>query len=144
MNWPTLITSVISAVIVAALAAWLNPLFQHRFGKKQKLREQRLSIAERFAGSHAKNLLPPQSTADLLTFIEANAFLVLVPVLFERQETLAASNRLHRWQMDRSLANLSVDEFKYWWALRIDLLTRLFAEAFEIDTNEITRRSARV
>jgi hypothetical protein len=59
MNWPTFLSSVISAIVVALLAAFLNPRFQHSFWKKQKLREQRLLIAERIRSTPGQSFIRP-------------------------------------------------------------------------------------
>jgi len=97
MNWPTFITSVGTAVIVAFLAAFLNPRFQHLFWKKQKLREQRVLIAERSAALHGEFTLTRAAEVDFSSRFEEGALLALVQVLFECEETIISCNRLKAW-----------------------------------------------
>lgn len=143
MNWPTFIASVSSAVVVAVLAAFLNPRFQHLFWKKQKLREQRVSIAERFAALHGK-LTPAAAGIDFSARFEEHALLALVQILFEREDTILSGNRLKAW-LDSHPIHLGgsspISVFMEAWTLRIDLLSRLFAEAFEISTGGLEKRA---
>lgn len=149
MNWPTFLASVTSAIVVAVLAGFLNPRFQHHFWKKQKLREQRVLIAERFAALHAKVTFPSTAEAgrgdDLSSFFEEDALLVLVQVLFDRADTRTSGNGLKTWvnnhPMQLQPGNLPVSEFLEVWKLRVDLLSRLFAEAFEVSTDELEKRA---
>ena len=146
MNWPTFLTSATSAVIVAILAAFLNPRFQHLFWKRQKLREQRVSIAERFAELHVKFTLTPAVSENFQwsSVFEVDALLVLVQVLFERPDTLESASRLKAWLNSHPLQlseNLPIGDFMKLWALRVDLLSRLFAEAFEISTDQVRSKS---
>ena len=99
MNWPTFVTSASTAVIVAVLAAFLNLRFQHLFWKRQKLREQRASIAERYAALHGKFTLAPAEGGkfEWSSVVEEAALLILVQVLFERQDVLISANRLKAW-----------------------------------------------
>ena len=146
MNWPTFLASVSTAVAVAFLAAFLNPRFQHFFWKKQKLREQRISIAERFAALHGK-LTPAAAEVDFSARFEEHAVLALVQVLFEREGTIVSGNHLKAWldshpiQLDGS-SPISV--FMEAWMLRIDLLSRLFAEAFEISIDSLEKQPDRI
>jgi len=144
MNWPTILTSVSSAVIVAVLAAFLNPRFQHAFWKKQKLREQRVSIAERFAALHGK-LTPAAAEIDFSARFEEHALLALVQTLFEREDTIVSCTRLMAW-LDSHPIRLDgrspISVFMEAWTLRIDLLIRLFAEAFEISAESLETRGA--
>jgi hypothetical protein len=144
MNWPTFFTSVSSAVTVAILAAFLTPRFQHVFWKKQKLREQRLSVAERFAALHAKVLFNPTSKPELAEFVEEDALLVLVPILFEREDTIAAAYRLKLWRNSHPRQGMSEEDIRYVWAVRVDILTRLFAEVFEIATWRVEERAKKI
>jgi hypothetical protein len=138
MNWPTFITSLGTGVIVAFVAAFLSPRFQHLFWKKQKLREQRVLIAERFAALHGEFTLARAAEVDFSSRFEEDALLVLVQVLFEREQTKISGSRLKEWLYNHAI-ELSASEkpsvLLEVWALRIDLLSRLFAEAFEISTD---------
>ena len=146
MNWPTLVTSLTSAAIVAVLAAFLNPRFQHTFWKKQKLREQRVSIAERVAALHGKFSLAPEATPkpDFSNYFEEDALLILVQVLFEREDTLKSGNLLKSWMSNHPflLSETPVSELMELWALREDFLRRVVAEAFEVSMDKIAPRSA--
>lgn len=151
MDWPTLLTSLSSAVVVA----FLGPRFQHLVWKKQKLREQRLSVAERFDATNRNfwlvtNVMPPANAddhariaEDVAKFLEQRGVLILVMVLFERQGTLDSANKL-RACLD-SRPQLSSHEYPQYletlYALRVDLLSRLFAEAFEVSTERLIKRN---
>ena len=145
VNWPTFITSLGSAVVVAFLAAFLNPRFQHLFWKKQKLREQRVSTAERFAALHGKFTLAPEAPVnpDFSNYFEEDALLILVQVLFAREDTLRSGNRLKEWIRSHPFQlseYVPLEELRELWMLRVDLLSRLFAEAFEIATDDLEER----
>src|SRR5207244_718540 len=105
MDWPTLGTSLGSAVLVA----FFSPRFQHLVWKKQRLREQRISLAERFAkisgdlriiahltphGSFTDPAAAPSE--DAAKFLEQEALLLLVQVLFERKRTLDSGTKLKK------------------------------------------------
>jgi hypothetical protein len=145
MNWPTFITSLITAVIVAVLAAFLTPRFQHLFWKRQKFREQRVSIAERFAALHGKFTLGPvEGKFEWSRVFEEDALLIVIQVLFEREDVLISASRLRAWLNTHPLnlsENLPIGDLMELWALRVDLLSRLFAEAFEISENRIRSKT---
>jgi hypothetical protein len=115
--------------------------------KRQKLREQRLAVAERFAGvsssfSVVTNWARPLEDSSKL--LEQDALLVLIQVLFERKRTLDSGTAL------RSLLNsvppnqLPQDDLiRALYAQRVDLLACLFAEAFDVSTEDLAERAAR-
>jgi hypothetical protein len=145
MSWITVFISLGSALIVA----FLSPRFAHLIWKKQKLREQRIAVAERFAKISADiyivgNLHPrppqqdvvgSQSLEKVSTFLEQDALLALIHVLFERKDTLASGLNLKKELQSGSRDLQSL------YALRVDLLGRLFAEAFEISTEDLAHRA---
>jgi hypothetical protein len=77
----------------------------------------------------------------LSDFVEEDALLALTPVLFEREDTIAASYRMKSWRTAHRMVGMSEEEVKEIWALRIDIQTRLFAEAFEITPRQVTERT---
>jgi hypothetical protein len=137
VNWLTLITSVITAFVAAFLAAYLNSRFQHFFWKKQKLREQRVSIAERFVALHAK-LHPADAEIDFSARFEEHVLLALVQVIFDREDTILSGSHLKAW-LDSHPIQLSggspISVFMEAWTLRINLVSRLFAEAYEMSND---------
>lgn len=147
MDWPTIATSVGTAVIVAFLA----PRFQHFVWKAQRLREQRIAIAERFAKINISlpvftHSAPPPTSPTALQigelYIEQFALLALIQVLFNDRETLAVATTF-REALDRAAPDtLSPEQLQKLGVLRADLQARLFAEAFGISANKLTRRAS--
>ena len=136
MNWATFLLSVTSAVIVAVLAAYLTPRFQHAVWRRQKLREQRIAVAERFAAMNAnfRFASPDEVEPNWGEVFEMDGLLRLVEVLFERGEVRNARENLRAW-LDTNPTLLSgqlpIDQFMKMWKLRVEVLAALFAEAFE-------------
>jgi hypothetical protein len=136
VNWTTILLSLTSAVTVAVLAAFLNPTFQHAVWKKQKLREQRIVIAERFAAINAgfRFSSPQEVEPNWGGILEMDGLLRLVEVLFERDETKKAGSGLRLWLDSHGMlltGELPISQFMEMLRLRVELLARLFAEAFE-------------
>jgi hypothetical protein len=140
-----------TALCSAVLAAFLVPLFQHRVWRKQKLREQRISVAERFAAMHSNFLLATSLTPSLQSndkpalqdaskFLEQEALLILIQILFDREDTIRACNNL-KALLNKQPPQLSEDSLRELWRMRIDLLSRLFAEAFEVSTERLSKRA---
>lgn len=156
MDWPTLLTSFSSAVIVASLGPSLGPRLQHYFWKKQKRGEQRLAVAERFGAMNANfwlviNVVPPtddhaRRAADETKFLEQDALLTTVMVLFERRDTRDSASRLRECLNSRPQLPHEHQQYEEYiktlYALRVDLSTRLFAEALEISTERLIKRNA--
>jgi hypothetical protein len=145
MEWTTFLTSLCSAITVAFAA----PRFQHLIWSRQRLREQRISVAERFAAMNSNvrlttNLSPRLPSADqehnASQFLEQDALLILIQVLFDREDTLASGNRLRAW-LNSQPPQLSVESFSTLWMLRVDLLGRLFAEAFQVSSKRLSKRA---
>ena len=105
-----------------------------------------MSVAERFAALHGKFTLAPieGERFQWSSVFEEGALLILIQVLFERENVLISSTRLKAWldshppQLSESLP---IGEVKALWALRVDLLTRLFAEAYEISEKRVRSKS---
>lgn len=140
VDWPTVATSTGTAVLVAFLA----PRFQHFVWKTQRLREQRIAVADRFAkdafSTHTFSL--SRSVESVTGYLEQSALLALINVLFNDPETLRAALAF-KVAFDRIPASsASNEELKQLHAIRIHLLALLFAEAFNISTDKLARRAA--
>lgn len=138
MDWPTLATSAGTAVIVAFFA----PRFQHLVWKSQRLREQRIEVADRFAkaGFSAHTFALTRSLESVTGYLEQAALLVLIQVLFDDSETLRAATEF-KTALDAMATAASEEDMRKVHVLRIHLLSRLFAEAFEISTDKLARRA---
>lgn len=137
MDWPTVFTAAGTGVLVA----FLTPRFQHVVWKKQRLREQRIDVAERLAktGFTPAMLTPTASAEYLAGYLEQAALGVLIQVLFDRPETLHAAT-LYKNALDVPPPT-SQQQFENLFALRVHLLSSVFAEAFNISTDKLVERA---
>jgi hypothetical protein len=141
MDWPTIATSAFTAMIVA----FLGPQFQHRVWRGQKLREQRMAVAERLAriGYSLPVFLhssagPPLEVASL--YLDQFAILVLIQVLFNERRTLEAGRAL-KIALDEAAPDTATEEhIDRLQALRVDLLACMFAEAFGVSMDRLVQR----
>ena len=149
MDWPTITLSVGTAVVVA----YLGPQIQHRVWRKQKLREQRIDVAERFAKigtslSLMTHSMPtpsiaanPQVLEVSSLYLEQFALLVLVQILFTEPPTREAGTAF-RTALDKAVPNMaSIEHMQKLYSLRVQLLACLFAEAYGISTNKLANRA---
>jgi hypothetical protein len=139
MDWPTVATSTGTAV----LAAFLAPRFQHLVWKSQRLREQRIQVADRFAkdGFSAHTFALSRSVESVTGYLEQAALLALIQVLFNDPETLRVATAF-KTALDTMPMPASEEDMRRVHVLRIHLLSRLFAEAFNISTGKLARRTA--
>lgn len=146
MDWPTIGISAATAVIVA----YLGPQFQHLMWKKQKLREQRINVAERFAklGSHlsvATHSVSPTAPASQLLevaslYLEQFALLQIIQVLFEEPITREAGTAFKRVLDEippKTAGSETFENVSKINLFRVQLLACLFAEAYEISTSRL-------
>ena len=155
-GFSTVLISIISAIISGTAVAFLSPRFAHSIWKKQKLREQQVTVAERFeklfSDLHiAGNIRPVPPRGKLIDekslenslkvesrFWEQHALFILTFVLFERDDTLSLGMRLKRMIDDRS------KDYPALYSLRMEFLAYMFAEAFGISPEKIAHRSAKL
>lgn len=149
MDWPTYFISLCSAVVVA----FLTPRFQHLVWKRQRLREQPIAIAERFAKVSSNfivvtDITPPHGASDsagLLEnasgFLEQDALLVLIQILFESRRALDSGNKLKKALTSLRSHPPPEEGIRRLYALRVDLLSCLFAEAFDISVEKLADRA---
>src|ERR1039457_4617442 len=145
---PTMLISIVSAVMSGTAVAFLSPRFAHSIWKKQKLREQQVAVAEQFANIFsdlhiAGNIVPKPSHDEgsmkiASRFYEQYSLFILAFVLFEREDTLSLGNRLLKMVNDGS------HDFKTLYSLRTEFLAHMFAEALGISTEKISQRSAKL
>jgi hypothetical protein len=123
--------------------------FQHLVWRKQKLSEQRVLMAERLARLHASSWImthgaPLEVRAALDVagqYLELFSLLVQIQVLFDGKDTLAAGNAL-KTALDEGPPNTATEERQQrLYALRVQLLACVNAEAFGISVKKLRRRA---
>jgi hypothetical protein len=151
MDWPTFGASAITAVTVA----FLGPRFQHIVWRSQRLREQRIAVAERLAkigaslyvATHAAPAVtmtaPERAVETAELYLEQFSLLALVQVLFNDPGTLEAGTAFKRVLDEATPTGVSVEYRQKLHAYRVNLLSRLFAEAFGISVKKLERRAKR-
>jgi hypothetical protein len=129
---PAIVSLVVSLVLI-----YLSPWFTHLVWKKQKRKEQQLAIADRFAKlSYDLNIVRdscpgPEDTREVFfekssLFLEQNALILLIRVLFDHKRTVNAEQRF------RDLMLTDMPDVNRMHILRSELMACLFAEALEI------------
>ena len=122
MDWPTVLISFGISFGGAVTVAYLGPRFQHLVWKKQKLREQRIAVAQQFSeissdfriATHWLSLdasKPEAAREGLSKLLEQDALLVLVRVLFTADGTMTSADNL-RMRLNAAQLPLSVEEQK--------------------------------
>lgn len=148
MDWPTIAISGATAIVVA----FLGPRFQHFIWRTQKIREQRIAVAERFAKiGTALSIFAHSSRRDIANrdelletgslYLEQFSILVLVRVLFDDPQTLASCDALKAALDETTPDTASVENVGKLHALRVQLLACLFAEAFGVSTKKLIHRA---
>lgn len=144
MDWPTVATSVAASTVAGVVVAFLAPRFQHSVWKTQRLREQRIAVADRFAkiAFSTDTFSLSRSVESATGYLEQSALLALIQVLFEDPEALRAATAFKAVFDCTPTSSASTEELRQLRALRVHLLALLFAEAFNISTDKLTRRAA--
>jgi hypothetical protein len=147
----SVLLSAVTSLVVALAVSFAAPRFNFGIWKKQKLREQQLSIAERFAKLGAdmyvySNVLPrvAKDHEDAKRFVEAmapmleqRALVGLMSVLFDNEEL---------WLLGTELGEIydSGDEegAKRIPEIRGRMMEMMYAEALEISSRKLAKRMA--
>jgi hypothetical protein len=144
VDLPTVVTSVLASTVTGVVVAFLAPHFQHSVWKTQRLREQRIAVADRFAKTAFSTVTfsLSQSVESITGYLEQSALLALIQVLFNDTETLQTATAFKSAFDRMPTSSASSEDLKQLHALRIQLLALLFAEAFDISTDKLARRTA--
>lgn len=155
-----LASSILGGAIAGVIVAFVSPRFAHLVWKKQKLRDQQILIAERFARISANFIVLTHMTSpdwnaaqfgtdkmldNFSAIQEQESLLVLIWCLFKRKDTLDAVLRLKQGLRGLSTApdrRRSEEEIRMLYKLRVDLLSKLFGEAFDLTDDLLKRKAA--